>query len=236
MWQGFDAAMVISAVLERRQRELAAEQAVRGLDAMKELELHGLIAEACHGAGFGVLREVAYPTLGEATRNSARSRCDLVLTALPGQSLIDALATKREIAARVGTLFAQLPAEKAAAEASDVALVSAAECLWVEIKCVAQVAYTHGVPSPNRGYGSELVQALRTDLDKLAADPAIFEGVVVLVLFTQDERTARNDLIVAANRCLDHASAIASMSSRSFAISDRAGNACCTVAAFDVLK
>lgn len=235
MWQGFDAAMVIGAGLERRQRELAAEQAVRGLDAMKELDLHGLIAEACAGAGFGVLREVVYPTAGEATRNSARARCDLVLTPLSGQSLIDELATKREAAARVGTLFEQAASEQAA-RSSDDSCVSAAECLWVEIKCVAQIAYTHGVPTPNRGYGSELVQALRTDLDKLAADPAILEGVVVLVLFTQEERTARNDLVVAANRCLDHASAIASMSSRSFAITDRAGNACCTVAAFDVLK
>jgi hypothetical protein len=80
------------------------------------------------------------------------------------------------------------------------------------------------------------VQALRADLDKLAEDLEIRDGVVVLVLFTLDERTARNDLVAAANRCLDRASAIASMSSRSFAICDRAGNGCCTVAAFDVLK
>ncbi|HEX8876784.1 MAG TPA: hypothetical protein VF777_08560 [Phycisphaerales bacterium] len=231
MWQGFDAALVISAGLEQRQRELALEQSVRGLDAMRELELHALVASACEVAGFGVLREVVYPTLGEATRNSARWRCDVVLTPLPGQTLLDELATRREAAAREGTLFA------GAREAeNDGPRVNAGACLWVEIKTVAQFAYTNGVPVPNRGYGSELVQSLRTDLDKLAADPAIVEGVVVLVLFTQDERTARNDLIVAANRCLDHASAIASMSSRSFAITDRAGNACCTVAAFDVLK
>lgn len=236
MWQGFDAAMVISTGLERRERALAAEQAVRGLDAMKELELQAVIAASCGDAGFGVLREVGYPTLGEATRHSARSRCDVVLTPLAGQTLVDALVRKRETHAAAGTLFAGVAAEAPAEGAQDGAAVTAAECLWVEIKTVAQTAYTHGVPVPNRGYGSELVQALRTDLDKLAADPEIRDGVVVLVLFTLDDRTARNDLVAAANRCLDHASAIASMSSRSFAISDRAGNGCCTVAAFDVLK
>lgn len=232
MWQGFDAAMVISSGLEWHERALAAEQAVRGLDAMKELELHALIASACGGAGFGVLREVGYPTLGGATRHSARPRCDVVLTPMPGQTLVDALARKRETQVAAGTLFAGVAADAPANGAA----VTPDACLWVEIKTVAQTAYTRGVPMPNRGYGSELVQALRTDLDKLAADPEIRDGVVVLVLFTLDERTARNDLVAAANRCLDHASAIASMSTCSFAISDRAGNGCCTVAAFDVLK
>lgn len=236
MWQGFDAAMVISSGLERHERALAAEQAVRGLDAKRELELHSFIASACEDAGFGVLREVAYPTLGEATKHSARPRCDVVLTPMPGQLLVDALTRKRETHAAAGTLFAGVAAEAHPNEAADGAAVTADACLWIEIKTVAQTAYTHGVPVPNRGYGSELVQSLRTDLDKLAADPEIRDGVVVLVLFTLDERTARNDLVAAANRCLDHASAIASMSTCSFAISDRAGNGCCTVAAFDVLK
>lgn len=236
MWQGFDAAMVISSGLERRERALASEQAVRGLDAMKELELQAWIASACEDAGFGVLREVAYPTLGEATRHSARPRCDVVLTPMAGQTLVDALARKREAHAAAGTLFAGIAAEAPAEVPADGGAITPDACLWVEIKTVAQTAYTRGVPVPNRGYGSELVQALRTDLDKLAGDSEIRDGVVVLVLFTLDERTARNDLVAAANRCLDHASAIASMSTCSFAISDRAGNGCCTVAAFDVLK
>lgn len=229
MWQGFDAAEVLSAGLQRRERDLRAEQAVRGLDAMKELDLHDLLAESCADAGFGVLREVGYPTLHAAARHPDRLRCDIVLTPLAGQTLADPLEAARERSA--ATLFADV-----APTSPEAALVGARDCLWIEIKAVAQFAYVRGVPGPNRGYAAALVQALRSDLDKLAADPAIDQGLVVLVLFTQDERTARNDIIAAANRCLDHAAAIASLSSRSFPLADRVGNACCTVAAFDVLK
>ena len=229
MWQGFDAAEVLSAGLACHERALREEQSVRGLDALKELQLHELLAQTCAHAGYGVHREVGYPTLHAATRHSARPRCDIVLTPMPGQSLSDALDQQRERERH--TLFANL--EPPTNESTHVA---PHECLWIEIKTVAQFAYTQGIPGPNRGYSSELVQALRTDLDKLAGDTAIDQGLVALVLFTHDERTARNDLVAAANRCLDHAAAIASMSSRSFPITDRAGNACCTVAAFDVLK
>ncbi|MBY0112144.1 MAG: hypothetical protein K2Y21_04940 [Phycisphaerales bacterium] len=235
MWQGFDAATVLGAALERREKMLREEQSVRGLDAMREVELQQVLGAGCEAAGYGVLREVGYPTLSEqVSSRAARLRCDLVLTPAPGQKLQDALTLRREKAEVAGTLFAE--ASSPAAPSGGGAEVKASECLWVEVKTVAQFTYTHGVPVPNRGYGSELTAALRTDLDKLSRDEAILDGCVVLVLFTLDERTARNDVVAAANRCLDHASAIASMSSRSFAITDRAGNACCTVATFDVLQ
>jgi hypothetical protein len=229
MWQGFDTAEVLSAGLASHELALREEQSVRGLDALKELQLHELLAHTCARAGFGVLREVGFPTLHAATRHSARPRCDIVLTPMPDQVLIDTLDQQREQTDH--PLFSNLAPRTP--QRKD---VDPRECLWIEVKTVAQFAYTHGVPGPNRNYASELVQALRTDLDKLAADPAIDQGVVVLVLFTDNQRTARNDVVAAANRCLDHAAAIASMSSRSFPITDRAGNACCTVAAFDVLK
>lgn len=229
MWQGFDAAEVLSAGLATHERARREEQAVRGLDALKELDLHELLAQSCAAAGFGVLREVGYPTLREATRHSARPRCDIVLTPMPGQILVDPLEQHR--AREHSTLFAALP------PSSDHTTEAVpGDCLWLEVKTVAQFSYTQGIPGPNRSYASELVQSLRSDLDKLAADPGIESGLVALILFTDDDRTARNDIVAAANRCLDHAAAIASMSSRSFPITDRAGNACCTVAAFDVLK
>lgn len=56
-------AIVDAALTALRERELALreEQAVRGLDALEEVELHPFLAAGLAAHGWGVLREQAYP-------------------------------------------------------------------------------------------------------------------------------------------------------------------------------
>jgi hypothetical protein len=55
-------------------------------------------------------------------------------------------------------------------------------------------------------------------------------GGALLVLFTQDEATAKHDLPVAMHRVLDKGFSLRNPIIESFAITDRVGNGCCTLA------
>ncbi|MBS0196679.1 MAG: hypothetical protein JSR77_07970 [Planctomycetes bacterium] len=210
--------------LAHRERQLVAERAVRGLDALDELELHDAIGEALAAAGLGVWREQPYP--GEITsrrRKSERERCDFVLTRAPDDPPRDPMIEFAEAMDARATLFANAPTP-------DPPGTPASECYWLEVKVVGQFAYADGVPRANSGYASDLVRSLATDLQKLRREPIVQHGAVLLLLFTADETTAKHDLPLALHRVLDRDIYFRPHRQGGFAITDRIGNAWCSAA------
>jgi hypothetical protein len=218
--------------LSLHEAELAREQAVRGLDAMDELDVHPLLAHGLAAAHWGVLREVPYPvtaglgSAGNRPKHRERDRCDLVLTPEIGMTLADPIATLRERDAWQGSLFEQHAQTAAPARFSCLPT----DAFWLEVKVVGQFAFVHGVPVPNSAYGSQLTAAFAGDLSKLAADAEVRHGAALLVLFTQDREVAQHDVTVTMHRVLDKGFSLRNPIIESFAIVDRIGNACCTLA------
>jgi hypothetical protein len=227
MWHGLDIARAVLDGLARDEEALKLEQAVSGLDALAEVRLHESIARALETTGFGVLREVPFPSLTpEQKRDPQRQRCDVVLTPRVGERVKDVIRTRKAKKKAEALLFACEEEEGAAPE----------ECLWIEVKCVGQFTYTHGVPGPNRAYASELTGAVRRDVVKLASDALIESAAALVVLFSESRTVAEHDLGVAANRALDRGAVIKRVRMEHAAVLDRIGNRVMTAAVFEVGK
>ena len=211
-----------------------------GLDALDETEVHPVLARAFEEAGFGVMREQAYPTQWKRKRRAGdqlplprdRERCDLVLTPRPGQRLRDSLAaaktakrTRDEVA---GTLFEAMGgAGGEVLSARDE--VAPDDAYWLELKVVAQYSVESGVPGPNRVYASQITRFAAGDIGKLSCDRTIVHGGLALVLFTADRRTAVHDAGVMVERLVERGLRVGEPTSRSTPIVERIGNAVCTV-------
>jgi len=211
--------------LARRARELDAAQAVHGLDAMSELELHPVLAGGYRGNGYEVLQEVRYP--GEPERRPSqteRERCDLVLLPEPGTTLVDPVQTLRDRDRARGTLFEGFEPEPGTG------CVPPDLAWWIEVKAIGQLAYIEGVPGPNRRYAAELMACGR-DLAKLSRDRWIVHGVSLMLVFTSDADIADHDLAAALHGFLDRGLRFGSPSVERVKIADRIGNTCLTVAA-----
>ena len=245
MWS-FDAvADALCTALQTREHALRAEQAVYGLDALSELEVHALLADGLAMSDWGVLREQAYPHEWMLKRFSEaplperrdRQRCDIVLTEHPNCVLDDAVHTeKQRRAARAaieGTLFAALMPAEPARPAN---LVPPEEALWIELKVIAQHALVAGVLTPNRSYSSLLTKGPLADLTKLNADERVRSAAAATVLFSHSEDTARHDLNVLTHRCLDKGLPISTPHITGLTISDRIGNAWCAVCVIGLRK
>ena len=217
-------AQAITSYLGRVEADLAHQQAVRGLDALDEIDLHPVLAAGLEAVGCGVLREAQYPgPPGRRARKSERERCDLVVTPRPGQRLADPVEALKEQDRIAQTLFAHLgagPAEGIAPE----------EAIWLEVKTLGQFAFRDGTPGPNSSYASELVNGPAADIRKLSSDGRIESAGVVIVLFCAEQAVARNDLAAAAMRWLDRDLPIAEPVLDGLRIQDRIGNAWCAVA------
>lgn len=221
----------VLAELAQRADDLDQEHAVRGIDSLSELQLHALIDDALRQSNYGVHREAHYPSDGDAyTKPTHRQRCDFVLTPDPAQKLIDPAVELRQLALAQDTLFAGLPAPEHATGTT----CPPADAWWIEVKAAAQHAYRDGIPSPNQRYGHELVTGLQTDLCKLAADPQIWHGCVLAILFTESEDIAKHDLNQAASICIDQGLPVRSPLIGCESITDRAGNGCVSVGLFAV--
>lgn len=241
MWDWPRLAQITRDALAERERLLREEQAVYGLDSLRETQLHPVLAEAFSSAGFGVLREQPYPsaigTPGHRPAKPARDRCDLVLTPEPQFALADPLDSHREQDWLQGnntkdptpSLFAQTPVPDPLPAKNAVKTISPEEAAWIEVKVVAQFAFTHGVPGPNSAYSSELTASLARDIEKLNGEPLVRHGGLLLVLFTRDQRTAEHDVSIALHRCLDRERKFKSPEVARLPILDRVGNALCSV-------
>ncbi|USN99614.1 MAG: hypothetical protein H6810_02825 [Phycisphaeraceae bacterium] len=218
---------VLRDALVAADESAVAEQAVKGVDALREIDLHAILADGLAKAGWGVHREIPYPA-DAARGDNDRDRCDLVLTPSPADRLADPVHAGRRVAAAEGTLFAPM-ADRMEADASRDA-VEPGDALWLEIKVVAQHRYRHGVPGPNRSYSSELVDGPASDAAKLECDTIIRHAAAVVVLFTEGEDVARHDLLEMAHRLLDRDLPVGTPIIECGPIHDRAGNACVAVA------
>ncbi len=205
-----DIADAIEAGLRDRCARLDLEQAVYGLDALDELALHPIIAEAlrAHG-GFGVHREQRYPGDRMRRRVSEGERCDFVLTP-DGRELVKEDAR--------GTLF----------DAPD--SIGLDEAFWLEAKIVSQFT----IDGPNHNYSSQLLSTVREDIVKLAKDPGILQAGLLIILFVRDEQVIDNDLNIWQNRCIERGLPIGAPSRRTFPLADRHGNACCAIAVYPI--
>lgn len=217
--------------LARQSIALDQEQAVRGVDALKELQLHAVIEDAMIEESYGVSRETHYPSSGDAyTKATHRQRCDLVLLNDPTMRLIDPAEELKQLSIAQGTLFAGCmetfpdPASTCRPE----------DAWWIEIKACSQYAYRDGIPVQNPSYAHELVTGLQTDLCKLSADPSIWHAGVLIVLFCENETVARHDLNQAASMCIDQDIPVKSPLIATESITDRGGNGCVSVGLFPV--
>lgn len=222
--------------LKAREDLLRREQAVYGLDALDEINVHEILAASIASDGMGVLREQPFPGKpGSRAKRTARERCDLVLTHEPGLVLRDPVAATLERDALVGSLFesAALPPTPG---------VDPAEAFWLEIKAVGQFCFRAGVPTANSAYSSEITAAIRDDLLKLSAEierraaddehppmSGMTHAGLLLVLFTADEATATHDSVAAMHRAIDLGARLREHASSAFPILDRIGNACCSL-------
>lgn len=247
---------VLIAALAGAEQELADEHAPLGLDALDETALHPILAQGFERAGWGVFRETLYPGdsgssddddrggepsctdreeriqrgTDRSEKDTARDRCDLVLTESPGVALLDPVHSDRRLRAAADTLFADLaPAMEADANAD---AVRPEDAFWLEIKSVAQHAYRDGVPGPNRSYAAEMVNGPAADVCKLIGDGIIERAALALILFTESEDIARNDIDQTAHALLDMGLPVGIPDIASTPIADRAGNAAATVAVF----
>jgi hypothetical protein len=243
MWRTDDIAQIATDALQARAEEFRLEQAVRGLDALPEVGLHPILGGGFRRAGLEVFAEWPYPGEPERrARHSERERCDLVLTT--GVRLIDPVQELRERDKAAGTLFdpdflKSLGAPALPADARDDAKAAAAtpgEAYWLEIKTVGQHTYSNGVPGPNHAYAAELIAGPTEDAIKLEWDAAVRHCGVLVVLFTEDERTAEHDLSVLMHRLLDREIPVASHAVRHFGIPDVIGNRVCSVALVPLVK
>lgn len=224
-WNLAEVHAALVACLRDVAQALDAEQAVRGLDTLDETAIHPILERGLSRRGLRVLREQPYPSAPAVTaRRSERLRCDLVILPEGARRLADDVEAARERARAEGTLFS------AAAAAPEPGMVQPQAACWVEVKVVGQFAFTRGVPGPNTGYGSELTRAFTQDLIKLGSDSRILAGGAAMVIFTDSQATAHHDLTEALHRALDQGAAFRAPIEGSFAITDRIGNACCTVA------
>lgn len=204
MYSYADIADALEAGVATAARKLDDEQAVYGLDACDELDLHPRLARAIEAAGYGVHRERRYPSDRSKRRESEGERCDLVITD-------DGRALQSPEAAP--TLFA------------DPAAVALDDALWLEVKVVHQFQ----IEGANPGYASQLLSTVREDVRKLSKDEGILHAGVLIVMFVRDTEVADHDLKVWQQRCLERGLPIGASYRRHVPLRDRLGNGVCAL-------
>ncbi|MCL4219779.1 MAG: hypothetical protein KJZ65_00275 [Phycisphaerales bacterium] len=220
MWHPAELTDAAARRIAEADQTLRREQAVQGLDALDEVALHPLLAEAFKQAGLGVREEQPYPgTYARRPLPRDRERCDLVLLPPGSTSLLDPLALLQMHAARQATLFASVRQPVPAGASPE-------DAFWLEVKSVAQVCYVEGVPVPNTSYARQLVRGPALDLAKLAREPMINAGGSLVLLFGASEDVVRHDLGMMTRAMIDRDLPISSPSVEVTPIADRAGNAC----------
>lgn len=204
-----DIADAIAAGLARQAQQDDAEHAVYGFDALDELSLHPLIHKALSDAGYGVWPEQRYPGHWHKSKRSEGLRCDIVLT--PHQSPLREESVK-------GTLF------------DNGGAIDAESAYWLEVKTVSQFETSGAF----KRYSAELLSPVMKDVKKIWSDGVIMHGGLLIILFTESQEIAEHDLMVWHERCLRKGFPVQVPCLRSLPITDRIGNAWCSVAVFGV--
>lgn len=227
MWQAEHLVALAAEVLQRHAEALDLEQAVRGLDALAESDVHRILTAGFQREGLGVHNEWPYP--GGSRRARARERCDLVLTAGPGR-LADPVAERRARQAAAGTLFAETLAQPPEGT------YGPEEAFWMEVKVIGQFCVSAGVASANRTYAAELLSGPLADIRKLAADPGIRHAGLLLVHYAAERDIADHDLAALVRRCTERGVPAGCPALSRFPIADRIGNTLATAVLIPVRR
>ncbi|MFG0315415.1 MAG: hypothetical protein ACF8LL_14665, partial [Phycisphaerales bacterium] len=92
--------------LRRRELELTEEHAVRGLDSLREIDLHPLLSQTFTESSHEAIREACFPSPPEGLPGrNARDRVDLVLLPEGKKALYDPVDAHKELHKADGTLF-----------------------------------------------------------------------------------------------------------------------------------
>lgn len=226
-WDFREIALATAQGLRERAEAIDAEQAVHGLDQLREIDLHEPVAQGLAQTGRGVLREVPFPGTdpghrGDRPQRRDRLRCDLVLTPEPGQRLADPIEQIVEADRAAGGLF------EARSLGDAPAGLPATEACWLELKAGGRAHLAGGWAAPARDYGSTLKTCL-ADIAKLAEEGDVREGGLLLVVFGPEERYARESVEGVVHAALDASMPVASPEHEGFEINDRIGNTWCGV-------
>ena len=212
--------------LRRRELELTEEHAVRGLDSFREIDLHPLLSQTFTESSHEAIREACFPSPPEGLPGrNARDRVDLVLLPEGKKALYDPVDAHKELHKADGTLF-ETVAELRGLNTRE---CDPSEAFWIEIKAIPQFRYVDGVPQPNTRYAHELINGPAEDVVKLAADPMIRHGGVLVLLFTELEEAGEHDLAIAVRTMIDRDLPVGMPDFEKMPIQDRGGNAWCTL-------
>jgi hypothetical protein len=209
LWRFDEIADAVEQTLTQAEANLRLEQAVYGLDAMKEVPLQQLLADGL-AERYTVTRESYYPS-DFAKRKTGRRRCDLVLTPLGRVLWV------------VEDVDLFTPPDACPAN----------EALWLEVKVAHQFAEggrRHG------GYGQQWRDKTVADLRKMEDEPHIREAGLLLIAFTGDETIVDADLekfedVLAMKEVLAGFRQV-----RHLPIIERNGHTLCTVALWPTIQ
>lgn len=216
MWDYAEIVSLAGGALEREAQRLDAEQATRGLDAFDELPLHPLLRAGIASGPYTVLAEQRYPPARSKKKRNEGERCDIVLidrhanaanTPTPDH-LLDPL--------EAGTLFGGRGADPL-------------EALWIEVKVVHQFHLFDGGVRANPSYSATLLREATSDVRKLAKEPGIGAGALLLVLFAESSTTLNHDISVWRERCTLQGLSTSAPFTHRFNIVERLGNHLCSV-------
>lgn len=230
-WRLDDILEALADGVRAHELRLAEEHAVHGLDALREVALHPVLANAIGSAGFSAFQEVLYPERErERPKDSERDRCDLVVGPVGSTGIADNVRLKRELARAEGTLFQ--PLAQTLVE-TDPGQIEPNDALWLEVKSIGQHSFVDGISGPNRTYASQFTPCI-ADVRKLSRAHAVDHAALALVLFAESNGVSEHDLAAFVHKCLDADLPIGGLRLAHVPIADRIGNRVCTVGLVDV--
>ena len=208
----FTLADQLAAVIQKAEADLRLEQAVYGLDARDERQLQQLLATGLREINaYEVAREVHYPS-SAGKKRTHRQRCDLVLSPIGRPLKLDF---------EPATLFDppnQCPPS---------------EGLWLEVKIAYQFregGRRHG------GYGKQWREAVVEDLKKMAAEPLIHDGGLVLIVFNESREVLDKDLELFEDVLMRKEVLAGFRHVRTIPITERIGHTLCSVAVWPTVQ
>ncbi|MDB5297322.1 MAG: hypothetical protein JWO31_3305 [Phycisphaerales bacterium] len=210
LWNYATVADHLAEVIAAAEADLRLEQAVYGLDAKDERQVHALLAAGLAGR-YDVAREVHYPS-SKGRKLTHRQRCDLVLTP-KGRPL--------KLDTKPPGLF----------DPPDMA--DPGEGLWLEVKAAHQ--YREGNVH-HTGYGPQWRNGVVKDLEKMAAEPLIREAGLLLVVFNASQAVLDKDLQLFEDVLVKKEVLAGFRQVRSVAITERIGHRLCTVAVWPTVQ
>ena len=209
-WDLFEIASLAAGALRAEAARIDEEQAALGIDALDELALHDLLRRGI-GERYAVLAEQRYPIGRGRSRRTEGERCDIVV--LPeGADAAPHLTDPLE----VGTLFQGRG-------------IDPRQALWIEVKGVWHHALTDGIARPNPAYTSQLTRLVAADLRKLRAEQGIDWAAMMVIAFHESAAIADHDLAAWREAMALRGLMPAAPIMERFAITERIGNAVCSV-------